>query len=196
MLALTSGSLARTNSGRISSEPARSRERKEAGFSLIELMIGIVILAIAMVAAMPSYSQWIQNTQIRNAAESVLNGMQRARAEAVSRNVNVAFTLGGGAFWTVTAADGSVLDTKPSAEIPASIVVTPTPDDATTITFGNLGGVVANAGGTPQITRIDIDSSALSAENSRDLRITVGAGGGVRLCDPTVVLETDPRLCP
>jgi type IV fimbrial biogenesis protein FimT len=171
--------------------------RAAYGFTLIELMIGITILAIVITAGLPSYRQWIQNTQIRNASESILNGMQRARAEAVSRNTNVAFTLGGGSLWTVTqVSNGDPVDSKPNAEVPADVVVTPTPNDATTITFGNLGGRVNNADGTPPITRIDIDSSTLAAEDSRDLRITIDAGGGVRMCDPTVVSEADPRLCP
>ena len=171
--------------------------RSVSGFTLIELMVGITILAIAITVGLPSYGRWIQNTHVRNASESVINGMQRARAEAVSRNMNVAFSLGGGAFWTVTqVSDGSAIDSKPDAEIQASIVVTPTPDDATTITFSNLGTVVANTDGSSTLTAIDIDSNSLPAEDSRNLRITVGAGGGVRLCDPTVVSDADPRLCP
>ncbi|MFZ2541189.1 MAG: GspH/FimT family pseudopilin, partial [Gallionella sp.] len=66
---------------------------KSSGFTLIELMITLVILAIAMALGIPSYRDWVQNTQIRNAAESVQNGLQRARAEAVGRNTNVAFVL-------------------------------------------------------------------------------------------------------
>jgi type IV fimbrial biogenesis protein FimT len=52
----------------------------------------------------PSFQSWIQNTQIRTAAESVMNGLQIARAEAVRRNVNVRFNLtdaGGKVEWSV-----------------------------------------------------------------------------------------------
>lgn len=76
---------------------SQERHERTSGFTLIELLIGIAVLAIVITAGMPGFRQWIQNTHIRNASESVLNGMQRARAEAVSRNTNVAFTLGGGA---------------------------------------------------------------------------------------------------
>lgn len=104
---------------------------------------------------------------------------------------------GGGAFWTVTQVNsGEAIDTKPSAEVTANLVVMPTPNDATTITFGNLGTVIANADGSDAITRIDIDSNSLDAADSRDLRITIGAGGGVRMCDPTVQSTDDPRFCP
>lgn len=61
------------------------------GFTLVELMIGITILAILLGLAVPSFGTWFQNIQIRNAAESITNGLQRARAEAVARNTTVRF---------------------------------------------------------------------------------------------------------
>lgn len=63
------------------------------GVSLVELMVAIVVGGILMMAGIPSFQSWIQNTQLRTAAESVLNGLQLARAEAVRRNSNVRFTL-------------------------------------------------------------------------------------------------------
>lgn len=175
---------------------------KPSGFSLIELMIGITILAIAMAIGMPSYSQWIQNTHIRNAAESIQQGMQRARAEAVSRNTSIAFTFGGGPFWAINqVSDGSLIESRPAGEISQNVVftvlpaATPPAVSTTIITFGNLGTVVANADASASITQIDIDSAVLAAADSRELRITVGVGGGVRMCDPNVTTLTDPRRC-
>lgn len=179
------------------------QKSKSSGFSLIELMIGIVILAIALAIGMPSYSQWIQNTHIRNTAESIQNGMQRARAEAVSRNTNVAFTLGGDPYWSISDVNAAqMIESKPGGEIPPSITRTPFPiavppaTAPTTITFSNLGAVaLLNADGSVAITRIDIDSSVLAAADSRDLSIRIGVGGTVRMCDPNVSATTDPRHC-
>ena len=39
------------------------------GFSLIELMIAVTIFAIAMMLALPSFTEWIQGQQIRVATE-------------------------------------------------------------------------------------------------------------------------------
>lgn len=179
-----------------------SLKQRSSGFSLIELMIGIVVLAIALAVGMPSYSQWIQNSQIRNAAESIQNGMQRARAEAVTRNTNVAFTLGGGVLWTITqVSDGSVIESRPGGDISPRVTFTVSPiplapaTPPTTITFSNLGTVVANADASLSITRIDIDSTALPAADSRDLSITVGVGGATRMCDPNVIAVADSRHC-
>jgi type IV fimbrial biogenesis protein FimT len=66
---------------------------RQRGFSLIELMVAIAILGLLMLAAMPSIGAWLENIRIRNEGESVMNGLQTARAEAVRRNQNVSFWL-------------------------------------------------------------------------------------------------------
>jgi len=61
------------------------------GFSLIELMITLVVLGLLITLGAPSISEWLQNQQIRAAAEATLNGLQVARSEAVARNTSVSF---------------------------------------------------------------------------------------------------------
>lgn len=68
----------------------RTRQR---GISLVEIAIGLAILGISFSWAIPSYSRWIQNTKIRNMAESLVNGLQLARSEAIGRNSQVQFIL-------------------------------------------------------------------------------------------------------
>lgn len=67
--------------------------RPQYGLSLLELMIAIAIGSILLMLGIPSFKSWIQNTQIRTATESILNGLQITRAEAVRRNTNVRFNL-------------------------------------------------------------------------------------------------------
>lgn len=64
-----------------------------AGVTLIELMVGLTILAFLLVSGVPSLSVWLTNAQIRSASESILNGLNHARAEAVKRNTSVRFQL-------------------------------------------------------------------------------------------------------
>lgn len=66
---------------------------RDAGFSLIELLIGVTIAGILLVMGIPSFKSWLQNTEIRTAAESIQNGLELARAEAVRRNTQVRFQL-------------------------------------------------------------------------------------------------------
>jgi len=168
---------------------------KSLGFSIIELLIGMTIMAVVIAIGMPSYSAWIQNTRIRTAAESIQNGLQVARAEAVKRNVSVQFVLSDGAAWlvgceTVNSACPAIIQSRTAGEGSSGDITLAT-DAASTVVFNNLGAV--NASPTP-FTRVDVDSSVAAAD--RPLRITIGVGGNIRMCDPSTTLSsTDPRKC-
>jgi type IV fimbrial biogenesis protein FimT len=66
---------------------------KQVGVTLIELLIGLTIVGILFLVGAPSYRAWIQNQQIRAAAESILNGIQLARSSAVNNNASARFIL-------------------------------------------------------------------------------------------------------
>jgi type IV fimbrial biogenesis protein FimT len=166
------------------------------GFTLVELMIGIAIFSITLTFGVSSYRTWVQNTQILNAAESIQNGIQRTRAEAVKRNGNVAFNLGANSSWEISVVNGGeVIESRSGSEGSKNVTVSVTPVGATTITLSNLGGVVTNADATVTLTQVDLDSSVLAPADSRDLRVTIGLGGIVRMCDPNLATGSSPRAC-
>ena len=168
---------------------------RSAGFTLIELMIVIVILAIMLFIALPNFAVWMQNSQIRTAGEAVLNGMQLARAEAIRRNVNVELRMDASSGWTARlAGTGEVIQSRLAGEGSAAALVTITPAGAKTVTFNSFGSVAANDDATATVTEIKIDSPAIAAADSRELCILMRAGGNVRMCDPQVP-ATDTRTC-
>ena len=174
---------------------------RSTGFTLIELMLTVVVLAILLYVALPNFAVWMQNTQIRTAGEAILNGMQLARAEAIRRNVNVELRMDASSGWTARVADtGEVIQSRIAGEGSAAALVTITSTDpagvapAKTVTFNSFGSVAANADGTKTITEIKIDSVAIPAADSRELCILVRTGGNVRLCDPQV-FAPDTRTC-
>lgn len=177
-----------------------ARRHAMRGFTLVELMVVVAVLAALLGVGAPSFMEWIQNTRIRSAAESLQNGLQIARAEAVRRNANVEFVLQGtkGA-WTVRLQQGATFLQGSSAEGGANVTVASTPAGATMLTYNGMGRVsTPNADGSAPITQlaVDLPASVLSADKTRDLRVTVGVGGEIRMCDPDAGLpEDDPRRC-
>lgn len=176
--------------------------RHDAGFTLIELMIGITILAIALMLGIPSFAEWIQNSQIRTAGESIASGLQSARGEAIRRNTPVQFTLTGAGGtgengWQIVERNSNtILQSQPANDGSRNVTLATTPADAKTLTFNGLGRVASNnADGTSVLTRIDIDNPKLDAATSRDLRIMIESGGSIRMCDPNMSISGDPRAC-
>ena len=96
--------------------------RLQAGITLIEVLIAVAIVGLLLAFAAPSATVWIQNTQLRNSAESVLNGIQMARLEALKRNTNVSFQLtdANSTAWRVCLYDLAADDCQATATVIAS----------------------------------------------------------------------------
>jgi type IV fimbrial biogenesis protein FimT len=65
----------------------------QAGVSLIELLIGLAIMALLIMIGLPNMATWLQNSKIRTAGETTLAGLTLARTEAVRRNQIVRFQM-------------------------------------------------------------------------------------------------------
>ena len=172
-------------------------QAKQQGMTAVELVIGVAILGIISAIAVPSYTEYIANAQIRTTTESIRNGLQVARAEAVKRNATVAFTLNStDTSWvvgcpTVRANCPATIQTKTARE-GGSTTVTVAITGANAVSFTNLGNITTAAG---QLSAVNIDNSSISSANSKDLRIRVGAGGNIRVCDTNISTTTDTRYC-
>jgi type IV fimbrial biogenesis protein FimT len=173
---------------------------RQCGFTLIEMMITIAVLAILVALALPAMGNWIKNAQIRTAAESLQNGLQKARNEAARQNAAVEFVIGPGSAWTVRLANvNTVIESRPAGEGSPQVVLTPQPAVATTVTFDGMGRRMnANAAGEgPVLTQIcvDLPAAVLAAAETHDLELDVSLSGAVRMCDPKVSNLTDNRVC-
>lgn len=185
-------------------------KKPSRGVSLVELMIAMVIVGILLAAGIPAFSTWIQNTRIRTTAESIQNGLQLARAEAVRRNVLVQFSRGGGTSsdWTVGCTtpvdlngDGiedpgdcpAIIQARSASEGSTNVNVSATQD---VVVFNGLGRVTPSTTATNNINITYPSGGACAlAGPMRCLRIVVSSGGQVRMCDPAVSSTTDPRVC-
>ncbi len=64
---------------------------RQRGVTLIELAIGLAILAILVTLGLPEFREFIRNTKVKNVAQSIETGLQLARAEALRLNAPVRF---------------------------------------------------------------------------------------------------------
>jgi type IV fimbrial biogenesis protein FimT len=172
------------------------------GFSLIELMIAIAVLGTMLALGMPVFGNWLQNTQIRTAAESVRSGLQLARTEAVRLNTSVRFVLTDTteSGWIVNPLNDPDRDPPISARTHAdgsvNVTVSVQPVASNEVVFGPFGQVRTDQA-TPPLTQVDLSNPLItSSDDRRDLRIIISAGGQAKLCDPKVSSTSDPRKCP
>ncbi len=198
---------------------------RQAGVSLIELMIAITIAALLMMIGLPNMILWLNNSQIRTAGETALAGLTLARVEAVKRNQVVRFQLvtdltsgctlsTAGTSWVVSLADPTgacnaapsdttapqILQARSGSEGTGHVSIAAT--GASTVYFNGLGRVTSPSG-APNITSILITNPGagtcqyLDPTNGtmRCLRIDISTGGEIKMCDPAVTDATDPRIC-
>ncbi|MCW8926500.1 MAG: GspH/FimT family pseudopilin, partial [Xanthomonadales bacterium] len=66
---------------------------RRKGFTLIELMITVVIVAIGVVLAVPTYQNTVQKRRLTDAAESIAAFLALAQGEAIKRNETIAVSF-------------------------------------------------------------------------------------------------------
>ena len=82
--------------------------KRQAGFTLVELMVAVAVFIILTVIAVPGFVTYFDKSRVRGAADSVINQIAQARQVAVKydRNVSLA-TTGSGATWCLGAAEAA-----------------------------------------------------------------------------------------
>ena len=174
---------------------------RASGMTLIEVLISFLIVGVLLGLGVPSFTAWLQNVQVRNAAESIFNGLQLARANAVQRNKAVSFTMPGpDSSWSVnvvapSAFEPGVIQSRSAAEGTLNAVVTTT---NATITFDGLGKTNLAAAANIQVTNPTGGTCQVSSSSGRMrcLNVTVSVGGQVKMCDPYPLLVAgDSRKC-
>lgn len=191
---------------------------RRGGFTLVELVVTIALLAVLLGLAAPSFTTWTRNSQVRTVSDALQNGARLAQTEALRRSRQVVFFLtntatcttstapaSNGAFWAIRTVPLTVGET-------AEVVQCGNLSDRaggvdisgpTAICFNSLGRQVANAAPGIGTTTCTLASSGVSTYNisgvraDRALRVLVSVGGQVRQCDPARSLSsTDPDGCP
>jgi type IV fimbrial biogenesis protein FimT len=191
------------------------------GVSMIELLIGLVIIGILAAIGAPALSSWIQNGQLRLAAEAIQNGLQLARAEAVHRNSSVRFQLTTttdntcalsttNSNWVISQDDptdpavaATLCATAPSDTVaPRIIQKRPSSEGSrnavvaaaqSTFIFNGLGRLTTTAD-TIVVTNPTGGTCIAANGPMRCLNVVVTTGGQIRMCNPAKA-SADPQGC-
>ncbi len=87
----------------------KARCHRQAGLTLVELMIAIGIIAILATIAVPNIINWLPNYRAKAAARDIISNFQKAKMEAVKRNRDVVITFTttqAGSYWIFVDDDG------------------------------------------------------------------------------------------
>lgn len=90
--------------GRVLNHP-----KPQLGMTLVEIIVAIAVVAMLFAAAAPNFSSWMQNTRIRNVAESIQSGLTFAKSEAVQRNATTKFISCDASSWVVLASSATAI---------------------------------------------------------------------------------------
>ncbi|WP_088968325.1 GspH/FimT family pseudopilin [Vogesella sp. LIG4] len=69
---------------------------RQHGFTLLELMIGIILLAIFAAMAVPAFQAFIARNRVRSASEQLRSALIFTRSEAVKRSQTITLTCNAG----------------------------------------------------------------------------------------------------
>jgi len=169
------------------------------GFTLVELMVTVAVMAILMTAAVPSFVDFFERNRVRGAADGVISVVSDARAEAVKNALDVNISMGGnGTAWCI----GGNAAAPPSGGNPAGAAAACdcTDTDACLVSgqrlavdVGEFPGVAVGA--LPAALTFDHTLGVVSPMGSRtvvltsprgkyDVAVQVNALGQARMCTP------------
>lgn len=180
-----------------------SYRRRAAGVSLVELLVAVAVLAIVVLAGVPSLRDFFERNRLVGAAEAVYTQARLARAEALRQGHPVTLTLLPGKSWCaghraekLAAGPGSPPEPcdcrRQDALDPEACVMEADSDRLLRTVTQAPFPAVSMGEGVPGLVRFHGvrgtaspgAAIALTSESGTALRVDILPSGTVRLCAP------------
>ena len=136
--------------------------QRENGFSLLELMVAIAVLAIILGIGVPSYNTFIESSRLQTTTHDLRTAIQLARSEAISKRATVAacranvagdacgFNADWSSGWLIARLTGADFETAADVDVVRVW-------DATTLTVvGATNGIVFDNRGRSAANTLDV----------------------------------------
>lgn len=110
--------------------------RASRGFSLVELVIVVAMVAIILSIALPAYQDFVQRQRVSSAVTTLHSALVLARSEAVKRNTPIVISAAGGDWgggWSIARPGGGALIL--SQPVLSGVDIAPVAD----VTFTRMG---------------------------------------------------------
>lgn len=175
-----------------------------AGFTLVEFVVTLAIIAIVSMTALPSFDNFRAGQRVSGVADNLYTDLQYARSEAIQRNAPVAVSFSTGASWCYgihqldEASDPPCNCTVASGSGACNIKrVSSAEVSGLQIASANFGGDDAYVVEPRRGTSVDagnapVEGAVVVGDGVRSVRADVNAMGRVRLCSPSGSLPRYP----
>lgn len=145
--------------------------RLSAGFTLIELMVVVTVMAILMLKGAPALASYVTNSRIRETANIAVTTAVLARNEAIKRNTTVSVASDGSSL--VVSVGGTALQTVPLSGARVA---------AFTRSFDSLGRLSPFPGAAELQAQVDGGPNVLCSDDIVCPVLRIETGGIVSLC--------------
>ena len=175
------------------------------GFTLVELMVTLSLLAVLLMVGVPSFQAFKRNSELTGAVNSFVALLATARGEAMKRALNAVVVPSDGSDWSNgwtafidksipanNAYDAGTDELIAKIAEPLPLYLTMSKNNASGFFKYNGSGYTITGGGlgatTIEIARNDVTGAELLAQTRR---IKISATGRVRVCTPRTATDVN-----